>query len=82
MVSLIDVHWFVMRATDTATDTAMDTATDTAMETATETHKCSAVKRSRRAQTVLGDRHDPVERICLQVSSAACGTRPAEFFNG
>ena len=40
------------------------------------------MKRSRRAQTVLGDRHDPVERICLQVQSAACGTRPAEFFNG
>ena len=70
MASLIDVHGFEMCATDTATDTA------------TETHKCSAVKRSRRAQTVLGDRHDPVERICLQVSSAACGTRPAEFFNG
>ena len=66
MASLIDVHWFVVRTTDTAT----------------ERHKCSAVKRSRRAQTVLGDRHDPVERICLQVSSAACGTRPAEFFNG
>jgi hypothetical protein len=40
------------------------------------------VKRSRRAQTVLGDRHDPAERILLQVPSAACGTRPAEFFNG
>ena len=60
MVSLIDVHWFVMRATDTATDIPTDTATDTA----TETYKCSAVKRSRRAQTVLGDRHDPVEEIC------------------
>jgi hypothetical protein len=45
-------------------------------------HKRSAVKRSRRAQTVLDDRHDPVERIFLQVPSAACGTRPAEFFNG
>ena len=74
MASLIDVHGFEMCATDTATDTAM--------ETAIETHKCSAVKRSRRAQTVLGDRHDPVERIFFQVSSAACGTRPAEFFNG
>ena len=66
MASLIDVHWFVMRTT----------------ETATEMHKRSAVKRSRRAQTVLGDRHDPVCEILLQVPSAACGTRPAEFFNG
>jgi len=40
------------------------------------------VKRSRRAQTVLGDRHDPICEILLQVPSAACGTRPAEFFNG
>jgi len=40
------------------------------------------VKRSRRAQTVLGDRHDLVYEILLQVTSAACGTRPAEFFNG
>jgi len=45
-------------------------------------HKCLAVKRSRRAQTVLGDRHDPIYEIFLQVPSAACGTRPAEFFNG
>ena len=45
-------------------------------------HKRSAVKRSRRAQTVLGDRHDLVCEILLQVTSAACGTRPAEFFNG
>ena len=40
------------------------------------------MKRSRRAQTVLGDRHDLVYEILLQVQSAACGTRPAEFFNG
>jgi hypothetical protein len=40
------------------------------------------VKRSRRAQTVLGDRHDLIYEILLQVQSAACGTRPAEFFNG
>jgi hypothetical protein len=40
------------------------------------------VKRSRRAQTVLGDRHDLIYEILLQVLSAACGTRPAEFFNG
>jgi hypothetical protein len=40
------------------------------------------VKRSRRAQTVLGDRHDLVCEILLQAPSAACGTRPAEFFNG
>jgi hypothetical protein len=40
------------------------------------------VKRSRRAQTVLGDRRDLIYEILLQVPSAACGTRPAEFFNG
>ncbi len=40
------------------------------------------MKRSRWAQTVLGDRHDLVYEILLQVPSAACGTRPAEFFNG
>jgi hypothetical protein len=40
------------------------------------------VKRSRRAQTVLGDRHDLIYEILLQVPLAACGIRPAEFFNG
>ena len=45
-------------------------------------HQWAAVKRSRRAQTVLCDRHDLVFVILLQVPSAACGTRPAEFFNG
>ena len=45
-------------------------------------HKLAAVKRSRRAQTVLGDRHDLIYEILLQEPSAACGTRPAEFFNG
>ncbi len=40
------------------------------------------MKRSRRAQTVLGDRHDLIDEVLLQVQSAACGTRPAEFFNG
>ena len=40
------------------------------------------MKRSRRAQTVLGDRHDPVCAILLQVPSAACGTRPRELSNG
>ncbi len=44
-------------------------------------HKWSAVKRSRRAQTVLGDRHDPVCEILLQAPSAACGTRPRELSN-
>ena len=44
-------------------------------------HKCSAVKRSRRAQTVLGDRHDLIYEILLQVPSAACGTRPRELSN-
>ena len=42
----------------------------------------AAVKRSRRAQTVLGDRHDLAHEILLQMQSVACGTRPAEFFNG
>ena len=42
----------------------------------------AALKRSRRAQTVLGDRHDPICKILLQEPSAACGTRPTEFFNG
>ena len=53
-----------------------------ATETATEMHERAAVKRSRWAQTVLGDRHDLVREILLQVPSAACGTRPVEFFNG
>ena len=70
MVSFVNSHWFVVCATDTATDTD------------TEMHKCSAVKRSRRAQTVLGDRHDLVCEILLQVTSAACGTRPRELSNG
>jgi hypothetical protein len=47
-----------------------------------ELHKRAAVKSPLGAQTVLGDRHDLVERILLQVSSTASGTRPAEFFNG
>ena len=34
------------------------------------------------AQTVLGDRHDPICEILLQVKSAACGTRPRELSNG
>ncbi len=53
-----------------------------ATETAKKSHKWSAVKSPLGAQTVLGDRHDPVCEILLQVQSAACGTRPAEFFNG
>ncbi len=56
----------------------METATDTA----TEIHKCSAVKSPLGAQTVLGDRHDLVCAILLQVPSAACGTRPRELSNG
>ena len=34
------------------------------------------------AQTVLGDRHDLIYEILLQVPSAACGTRPRELSNG
>ena len=49
---------------------------------AREMHLCSAVKSPLGAQTVLGDRHDRICDILLQVPSAACGTRPAEFFNG
>ena len=45
-------------------------------------HKWAAVKSPLGAQTVLGDRHDLIYEILLQVPSAACGTRPAEFFNG
>jgi len=69
-------------STDTAADAATDTATDTAAETATESHKWSAVKSPLGAQTVLGDRHDPVCEILLQAPSAACGTRPRELSNG
>ncbi len=45
-------------------------------------HELAAVKSPLGAQTVLGDRHDLVYEVSLQVPSAACGTRPAEFFNG
>ena len=45
-------------------------------------HKWSAVKSPLGAQTVLGDRHDPVCEILLQAPSAACGTRPRELSNG
>ena len=45
-------------------------------------HKWSAVKSPLGAQTVLGDRHDPICEILLQVKSAACGTRPRELSNG
>ena len=47
-------------ATHTATDTATATATDTATDTATELHKLAAVESPLGAQTVLGDRHDPI----------------------
>ena len=53
-----------------------------ATETATDIHKWSAVKSPLGAQTVLGDRHDLVYEILLQVPSAACGTRPRELSNG
>ena len=45
-------------------------------------HKRAAVKSPLGAQTVLGDRHDPICEISLQVPSAACGTRPRELSNG
>ena len=64
--------------------TQIDARRKIATDTATDSSSIllAAVKRSRRAQTVLGDRHDLIYEILLQVPSAACGTRPAEFFNG
>ncbi len=55
---------------------------DAVADAATEMHKCSAVKSPLGAQTVLGDRHDLIYEISLQVPSAACGTRPRELSNG
>ena len=49
---------------------------------AEEMNKWAAVKSPLGAQTVLGDRHDLVCAILLQVQSAACGTRPRELSNG
>ena len=45
-------------------------------------HEWAAVKSPLGAQTVLGDRHDPIREILLQVPSAACGTRPRELSSG
>ena len=44
-------------------------------------HQWAAVKSPLGAQTVLGDRHDLIYEICLQIPSAACGTRPRELSN-
>jgi hypothetical protein len=63
---------------DTQTNAQRNRATDAA----TEIHQCSAVKSPLGAQTVLGDRHDPICEILLQVQSAACGTRPRELSSG
>ena len=49
---------------------------------AEEMNKWAAVKSPLGAQTVLGDRQDPIDEILLQVPSAACGTRPRELSNG
>ena len=49
---------------------------------AAEMNKWAAVKSPLGAQTVLGDRHDPICEILLQAPSAACGTRPRELSNG
>ncbi|MEY4786550.1 MAG: hypothetical protein RL692_444, partial [Planctomycetota bacterium] len=57
-------------------------ASQSATETATDIYKWAAVKSPLGAQTVLGDRHDLVCEILLQVQSAACGTRPRELSNG
>ena len=57
--------------------------TDTATgDRVTEMQRWSAVKSPLGAQTVLGDRHDPIYEICLQIPSAACGTRPRELSSG
>ena len=69
MRSLFEVHWLLCAA-------------DTAADTAAEMHKCSAVKSPLGAQTVLGDRHDPICENYSQAPSAACGTRPRELSNG
>ena len=45
-------------------------------------HQWAAVKSPLGAQAVLGDRHDPICEILLQVPSAACGTRPRELSSG
>ena len=45
-------------------------------------NKWAAVKSPLGAQTVLGDRQDPICEILLQVPSAACGTRPRELSSG
>ena len=45
-------------------------------------HNWAAVKSPLGAQTVLGDRHDPICEILLQAPSAACGTRPRELSSG
>ena len=59
---------------------AADTATDTDTDTAAEMHKRSALKRSRRAQTVLGDRHDPVERILFASDVGRLRNSPGRIF--
>ena len=43
-------------------------------------HKWSAVKRSRRAQTVLGDRHDPVERSLITSAVGRLRNSPGRIF--
>ncbi len=67
-----------MEAVERVPKVARDTVTDTA----TDIHKSSAVKSPLGAQTVLGDRHDLIYEIKLQVQSAACGTRPRELSSG
>ena len=80
-----------IRIADTATDTATESShgieprkqtRNRATETDTELHNWAAVKSPLGAQTVLGDRHDPVCENLLQAPSAACGTRPRELSNG
>jgi hypothetical protein len=51
-----------------------------ATETDSEMRKRSAVKRSRRAQTVLGDRHDPVERILFASDVGRLRNSPGRIF--
>ncbi len=47
---------------------------------ATELHKSAAVKSPLGAQTVLGDRHDPVYEILLQAPSGGLRNSPERTF--
>ena len=50
------------------TDAAADAAADASADAATESHKWAAVESPLGAQTVLGDRHDPIVRSSIASS--------------